>query len=565
MGVSKEVAVLRGEREDSNAMVLSLPPGIRVAQPRDHGLLKPRNDLFGFVDSVCDDFLKNSSPANRKKRGQFFTPKEVASFMAGLFELDTTRKSFRLLDAGAGIGMLSVAFCHRVSSLKHNVFLHVDAYENDPEVIPYLRSILGECKILLENSGHTMTFDVTEKDFVVENPNFLKSRTLFGPSQQGVTYDFVISNPPYYKLNKDSVEAGIMKEFVSGQPNIYAFFMALSLEMLRPDGQMVFITPRSFCSGLYFQRFRKWLLRNGQIRNLHVFESRKDVFAKMDVLQENIIIRLTPATEAEKYEKARKVLVSSSRDSAFLDTTTMPVDYEDVLHRKNGDIFIKVPSSKLDIEVQHVMNSWKSTIEGLGLKASTGPVVSFRAKEFLDDKPKNISVPLLWMHNLKGFDVVWPVDKRNKPGYISAKESSKQLLLSVKNYVLVKRFTSKEQNRRLYAAVMQKESFDYEQIGLENHLNYIYKANGELSLDEAFGLAALLNTSLVDTFFRMMNGNTQVNVIDIHNLPFPPIEKIREVGKLVRQKKLCIGSTLDKEVLGVLGIDHKIFKTLNRE
>ena len=112
---------------------------------------------------------------------------------------------------------------------------------------------------------------------------------------------------------------------------------------------------------------------------------------------------------------------------------------------------------------------------------------------------------------------------------------------------------------------MQKESFDYEQIGLENHLNYIYKANGELSLDEAFGLAALLNTSLVDTFFRMMNGNTQVNVIDIHNLPFPPIEKIREVGKLVRQKKLCIGSTLDKEVLGVLGIDHKIFKTLNRE
>ena len=67
--------------------------------------------------------------------------------------------------------------------------------------------------------------------------------------------------------------------------------MAVAANMLKPKGEMVFITPRSFCSGLYYKKFREWLLNNVQITNIHIFESRKDVFDKDKVLQENIIIK----------------------------------------------------------------------------------------------------------------------------------------------------------------------------------------------------------------------------------------------------------------------------------
>lgn len=522
--------------------------------------------LLGFCDGLADDFLKQSSLAERKKRGQFFTPKEVASFMAGLFELDGAKKSFRLLDAGAGIGMLSAAFCSRILELSSPVSLWIDAYENDTKILPYLKKNLEHCRKVLEVKGHRLSFNIVEKDFVVQNPNFLKSRTLFGGSGEGVVYDYAISNPPYYKLNKDSVEASAMREFVCGQPNIYAFFMALSLEMLTPDGQMVFITPRSFCSGLYFQRFRKWLLRNGALQNIHVFESRKDVFSKMAVLQENVIVKILHRSKMDG-DVSGKVVVSKSTDSDFKDLCRFVVDYEDVLHRKNGDVFIKIPTCGLDVGVQHVMNGWRQTLEDLGLKASTGPVVSFRATKHLTHSKGGVngSVPLLWMHNLKGFDVVWPLEKKGKEDLIRVSEETKPLLLPAKNYVLVKRFSSKEQKRRLYAAVLQKSTFDFEKVGIENHLNYIYRVNGVLSLDEAFGVASMLNTSLADRFFRMMNGNTQVNVVDIENLPLPSLDVLREIGRTVRERRLGVGAELDTAVLDLLGVDKKLIKQLIAE
>lgn len=560
MSASKELMIFKQEVACSRTSFL--PQGVRF-RSRIHTHLDSGYNFLEIVDTVCDDFLKQSCLAERKKRGQFFTSKEVASFMAGLFEIDEKKKSFRLLDAGAGMGMLSAAFCNRAAGLNHSVSLHVDAYENDHKALTYLRKTLEACKKLLEERGHTMTFEIVEKDFVVQNPNFLKSRTLFGGNEEGALYDFAIANPPYYKLNKDSVEASVMKEFVCGQPNIYAFFMALSLEMLTPDGQMVFITPRSFCSGLYFQRFRKWLLRTGALQNIHVFESRKEVFSKMAVLQENVIIRVSPRAKNEG-EVSEKVIVSTSTDSNFKDLKEFVVDYEDVLHRKNGDVFIKIPSCGLDVGVQRVMNGWRQTLKDIGLKASTGPVVSFRAKNHLTHSRNgaNRTVPLLWMHNLKGFDVVWPLQKKDKEDSIRVSEETNPLLLPAKNYVLVKRFSSKEQKRRLYAAVLQKAGFDFEKVGIENHLNYIYRVNGMLSLDEAFGVAAILNTSLADKFFRMMNGNTQVNVVDIENLPLPSLDVLREIGQVVRERRLEVGAELDAAVMNLLGVDKKIIKQL---
>jgi len=195
------------------------------------------------------------------------------------------------------------------------------------------------------------------------------------------------------------------------------------------------------------------------------------------------------------------------------------------------------------------------------MEISTGPVVDFRAKEHLRHELTKGSVPLLWMHNMQGMKVVWPSKKNKKPAAIASTEKTAPLLLPVKNYVLLKRFTSKEQRRRLDAAVLRESEFSYELVGIENHVNYIHKPKGKLSVGEAFGIAALLNTRLIDNYFRSLNGHTQVNATEIRNLPLPDLSVIKRVGEVVSRAKE-LSANMDEMISADLGIDAEIIKGL---
>ena len=61
------------------------------------------------------------------------------------------------------------------------------------------------------------------------------------------------------------------------------------------------------------------------------------------------------------------------------------------------------------------------------------------------------------------------------------------------NYVLVKRFSAKEEKRRIKAFVCYQSQLDADRIAFENHLN-VFHLNGEgMPIDLAKGLSAYLN------------------------------------------------------------------------
>ncbi len=507
--------------------------------------------IIAFAAEVQQGYEESTSAEARKKVGHFGTSPVIAKFMAGMFTR-TQMDNIRILDPGAGTGILTAAVCDRIASLKSPKKVEAVLYENEPALIELLYKTMAQARHILEQRGHEFDFQIIQKDFVLSQN--LQERDLFqetGSSHQ--LFDLVIMNPPYYKLRKMSQHAKSLNSIVHGQPNIYALFMAVGAELLKDGGEIVAITPRSYCSGLYFRDFRRWFFDRINPFRFHIFESRAEVFRENGVLQENIIL----AGKKGKISNNVKLTVSSGRELTSIYQHQIPLSR--IIDNSTKDRIVRLSSNALDQRITDIVDSWPVRFRELGLAVSTGPIVSFRAREFLLNKENNSQVvPLLSMHNVRPFTTVWPANKNGKAVYFEVCEASKSLLVPMKNYVLLKRFTSKEEKRRIVAGILMADNFLANWVGLENHLNYVYKLKSELSKTEAYGLAALLNSALIDRYFRTINGNTQVNATEIRTLPLLPMRDIKIIGEKIQKMPQLDPLVIEEMILDYLGINRKI-------
>jgi adenine-specific DNA-methyltransferase len=106
---------------------------------------------------------------------------------------------------------------------------------------------------------------------------------------------FRINNPICFKqvIVKGPVQSFYCLVIVLRSALIYAIFMAISARLLKENGELIFITPRSYASGSYFKLFREYFFKIIEIDNVHLFVSRKDTFNRDKVLQETVIIKRT--------------------------------------------------------------------------------------------------------------------------------------------------------------------------------------------------------------------------------------------------------------------------------
>ncbi|MEH2290322.1 BsuBI/PstI family type II restriction endonuclease [Nostoc sp.] len=133
-------------------------------------------------------------------------------------------------------------------------------------------------------------------------------------------------------------------------------------------------------------------------------------------------------------------------------------------------------------------------------------------------------------------------------------EQTLSLLIPNEHYVLTKRFSSKEETKRVVAVVYDANQINCSWVGFENHLNYFHENGKGLNLTLARGLAAYLNSSLVDAFFRLFNGHTQVNATDLRNLKYPTIAQLMTVGLYITEhfpSQKEIDELVQKELLSM--------------
>ncbi|MBN1584221.1 MAG: Eco57I restriction-modification methylase domain-containing protein, partial [Anaerolineae bacterium] len=481
--------------------------------------------LVDRVDVYRVDASRELDPERRSRMGQFFTPPPVARLMASLFS--TSGEEIRLLDAGAGVGSLTAAFvqdaCQRRVSPSRISAL---AYEVDPALAEYLGFTLAECQARCESQGITFISDIKTQDFIQASVEMLMGG-LFPVERY--SFNRAILNPPYKKIKSNSIHRRMLRKIGIETTNLYSAFLALAADLLEPDGELVAITPRSFCNGPYFKPFRKLFLSTMSLRRIHVFESREEAFSEDAVLQENIIFY------AVKNRQRSKVVVSKSDGPDESSTTFNEVSYEQVVRPDDPNLIVHITTTAMDRFVLERLQVFTHSLDDLGITVSTGRVVDFRAREFLRADPDRDTVPLIYpVHFEQGF-VHWPKDGSKKPNALLLAPRTKSLVLPFGNYVLTRRFSSKEERRRVVAAIYGPKQTPSPYVDFENHLNVYHCNNAGLPVSLAKGLAVFLNSTLVDSYFRQFNGHTQVNATDLRMLRYPSRQVLEKLGTAVRE------------------------------
>lgn len=491
-------------------------------------------NILNSIESTQREFLESKSEEERKQLGQFFTGAVVANYMASMIHAFNGIEELRILDAGAGAGILAAAAALRCLELGHNN-VHAVLYEVDNTLRDLLKVNMEIISDFFKQSEAKFTFEIHIEDFVLCRPDKIHAY-----------FHISLINPPYFKYNtKISPYSKATADLFEGNPNIYASFIAVVSASLYPQGQVIVIVPRSFTNGRYFKGFRHYINKIVSIEKIHIFNSRNRIFKEQKVLQENIICKLL------KKEQASQIEVLSS--NCYSDLTESNINIYSaslIIDSGNEHLIIRIPETSENSFILKTVEGWPTSFEELGYYISTGPVVKHRTKDFITTCFEG-SVPLLQMHNVKAFNVEW-TGQHNKDLRFLLLEGHERHTVINSIYVILKRFTSKDEERRLVAGVHDPKKISGELIGLENHLNYIGTKGKEMCLVDAYGLAALFNSSLMDQYFRCISGNTQVNATEINLMKLPLREKIIEIGHTILNSKETSQVTIDDIVNSIL-------------
>lgn len=488
-------------------------------------------DIIDHIVTSTEQYIDQIPKSERKKYGQFFTSKETALFMSSMFSLENAGPIITVLDPGAGSGILTAAFIERLQTISSIRKVQIVCYESDQNILPLLKSNL---EYISTHAAIAVNYEILDNNYITSQK--LEYNSMLGATSNSLKVDYIIGNPPYMKIAKDAPEAAALQDVCHGAPNVYFLFAAMSLFNLKAEGELVYIIPRSWTSGAYFKKFRQKFLNTSALECIHLFIDRNKVFESEEVLQETMIIKARKSTRIPE-----NIAITTTQSNAdFSNIAEISVPYNLVVDKR--DNFVYLVTSYEDIKTLTKIRKFSLTLPDIGLKMKTGLTVDFRTRDALRDNYEESAVPLFYSNHIKDGGIKFPIGREHE--YIVTNQSS--LLQKNSNYLFVKRFTSKEEHRRLQCGVYISKNFPkYKKISTQNKINFICGAK-DLSENAVYGLYVLFNSSLYDSYYRILNGSTQVNSTEINSIPVPPLQIIEEMGNKLINKHDMSESTCDR-------------------
>jgi adenine-specific DNA-methyltransferase len=404
----------------------------------------------------------------------------------------------------------------RASSLLNHIETHLKGYELD-----YFAAWLTQ--VFLE---------VVLKDVITAAKRRMQNvvtvcNTLDYPFSHREKFDLVIGNPPYGKVG---LSEEIKKRYhlsLYGHPNLYGLFTHLAIDIAKPGGVISYLTPTSFLSGEYFKKLRQYIRENTAVIEADLVAVRKDVFE--DVLQETMLTTYYKhnGDAAVQVNVQINELITLSDDNMKLEVIgNSPLPQELIAPWL-------LPKTIEQVTPIKAMAHMPSRLKDWGYKIITGQLVWNRHKEQLTNTFSKNCYPLIWAEAItQEGNFVHRADKTNHTLWF--KQASKSEFLLTKNpCVLLQRTTSKEQDKRLIAAVLPSAILDkYGAVVVENHVNIITAINSAVVVTLEV-LSAFLNSKAVNDAFRTISGSVAVSAYELEAFPIPHISQLARLQNLV--------------------------------
>jgi len=204
------------------------------------------------------ELSKTINSIDKKKQGIFFTPKFIREQLINrvLKYFTTSSSKLMILEPSMGSGEFIDDMLHHfpnshITGVEKNVHIY-DSYINNDERLKLI------------------------------NDDFLNTEL--------DTYDIIIGNPPYFQVKNITNYPQ-----VSGKIDIYILFILKSLSLLKKDGYLLFVVPRTFINTISYNNTRKYIVDNYTIVDIIDFSNDNWIQTKQNTIG-LVIQNRTPIT-----------------------------------------------------------------------------------------------------------------------------------------------------------------------------------------------------------------------------------------------------------------------------
>jgi adenine-specific DNA-methyltransferase len=276
-------------------------------------------------------------------------------------------------------------------------------------------------------------------------------------------FDLIVGNPPYFEKSLNNEEKKTFKEIILGRVNIYSLFIYKCIQLLEPDGRLIFVIPTSLLSSKYFEKLRFYINKTCNIEDITLLGS-KDF---EDALQSTMIFKVSKLEEKTKSND--KFVIK------FSNTIIFSNEWKNINKIIEG----------------------KKFISDYGCDVKTGNIVWNQHKDKLADKKKNKDyIPLIYPRNLVNNQIVFKEDKKKKQYINIDKDPISAPFIVINRIIGIKEISLKP--------VLVEASID--KYFFENHINVI---TGKL--EDLKKIHQSLEKPETVNFIKNIIGNTQLS------------------------------------------------------
>ncbi len=491
--------------------------------------------------------IREKSKSDNIRLGRLFTKKDTARLMAGMLHLDESKTVFTVLDPGAGTGILAAAVIEQICK-KHSACkqIYVTCYENDPLFVPMLEDNLERIRKKCRHDYDVKLFvTVYAENYLTESKNHY-TVSFFDTVED--KFDIIICNPPSYLVSKGSEEAEAAGGVTQLKMSAAYLFASLAARHLEDGGQMVITLPTTVASASALAPFRREMAEALSLRAVHLFIGAQKNARRAIPLKKNIILAY------EKGEHPDTVQITTSTDSGVKVQALTPLAYDFVVSPEDGSLTL--PKSEEDTRIVKYISGFPETLTSLGLKMSTGLIIDSKCEGLLFTDPIKGCVPLLRPSAIKNGQISFPQPVKKQ--YIAP--VNPRLVQKNKNMVIIKRVPAGSDIRFVNAAIyMAAQLPAYRYISTHNKINFIdtKDKNAEICPRLAFGLFALLNSTIYDRYISIVSKSKQINSKELRSLPLPPRNIIENMGMRLMASRQTTVTACDQIVNPTLHIIEK--------